>query len=98
MTQREFTPAEYAECARQALGNWDFDAELDNGRSEQWCQDFKEALDFGNTTEAQEAYAADSFADDDGVIRLDRAYSDVWDKLYEFATNCADNALEARSR
>lgn len=92
MTQREFTPAEFAECAVQALENWDFNVETDNGRSVAWCENFKEALNFGNTTEARIEYAAGTFADDDGIIRLDRAYGDVWDKLYEFATNCADNA------
>lgn len=93
MAQRTFTPAEFAQAAAEAIENWDFNAYTDDGRSPQWVADFKEALDFGS--EAEE-YAARQFADDDGMIHLDRAYSDVWDKLHEFATNCADNAAAAR--
>lgn len=86
MTQREFTPAEFAECAAQAVDNWDWDIEAESPRSGEYVEIMKEALDF------DAEYAKEQFADDDGIIRLDRAYIDVWDKLHEFAINCADNA------
>lgn len=88
MNQREFTPQEFAEAATEALENWDWDVEAEEGRrSEEYIAAMKDALDF------DAEYAASTFADDDGLIRLNRAYSDVWDKLYEFAKNCADNTI-----
>lgn len=91
MAQREFTPQEFAQYAEDALENWDWDIEAKEGRrSEKYIADMKEALTF------DAEYAVSTFADDGGVIRLDRAYGDVYDKLYEFAKNCADNAADSR--
>jgi hypothetical protein len=73
-----------------ALENWDFQALIDDGKSPEWVEAYKEALDFGGDPVN---YAKNTFAEDDGLIYLNKAYNNWWDKLEEFATNAADNAL-----
>ena len=83
MDKRTFTAAEIAQYAKDALDNWDFEVELDNGRSQKWVEAQKEALRF------DEEYAQSLWCED-GPMELDRAYSDIWDFLYEFSINMAN--------
>lgn len=81
-TSRIFTPAQIAECAAEALDNWDFGVELDNGRSPKFVKAMKEALTF------DEEYAQKLWGKE---MDLDSAFSDIWDFLDEFARNMADS-------
>jgi len=81
---RLFTAKNIAECAKEALDNWDWDVELDNN-SPKHVEAQKEALRF------DEDYAAELWCED-GPMELDRAYSDIWDFLDEFSKNIADQS------
>lgn len=76
---REFSPDQVIEAANDALDNWDWDRGVDNRIAEGdegICKEFLSNWD--------KNYVINSFADNDGVIRLDRAYKNVWDWLDEF--------------
>lgn len=81
-TGRMFTASQIAECASEALDNWDFEVEIDNGRSPKFVKAMKEALDFN------EEYAQELWGNE---MDLDSAFSDIWDFLDEFARNMADS-------
>ena len=85
MNQREFTPAEFAQAAADARDNWDWNAEAENS-SPDIAKAMQEYLDFGDDATN---YARTQFADDDGIIRIDRAFSDVWDMLDEYSRSWA---------
>jgi len=80
--QRVFTGKEIAQCAKDALDNWDFDVELENGRSPEYVAAMKDALTFDAN------YAAELWCED-GPMELNRAYGNIWDFLDEFANNMA---------
>ncbi len=72
--QREFSIPQFTQAVWDAIENWDWEAEGDFGLR------MLSAL-----VGIDEDYVAGVFADDDGVVRIDRAYNNVWDKIDEFA-------------
>jgi hypothetical protein len=82
MPKRIFTAEEIVECAQEALDNWDFEIELENGRSERFIQAQRDALGFDLE------YARDTWCYH-APMSLGAAYSDIWDFLYEFSVNMA---------
>lgn len=93
MSTKTYTPAEIADAAAQALDNWDWNVEAQEGRSPAYIAAMKDALDFGSDPVA---YAANNWAGDDGMIEIGKGFSDVYDFLYEFAVSTADNAAATR--
>ena len=89
-TQKTFTLAEFADAAAQALDNWDWNVEAQEGRSPAYIAAMKEALNFGDNPAE---YAANNWAGKDGMIEIGKGFSDVYDMLYEFAVSTADNAV-----
>lgn len=83
-TSRIFTPVQIVEAAQEALDNWDFDVEIDNGRSPKFVKAMKEALTFN------EDYARSLWGEE---MDLDSAFSDIWDFLDEFARNMTDSTI-----
>jgi hypothetical protein len=84
--QKVFTPEEYAQCAAEALENWDWDIELENYSSEE-VEAMKEALRFDAD------YARKGFSDDDGLIRISPTLGNVWNNLDEFAHSTASSYM-----
>ena len=84
-SKRTFNPAEIAQCAKDALDNWDFDIEADMDRSPEFIQAMQDALDI------DEDGAVDLWCQD-GDLELSPAFGDIWDMLYEFSQNMASQS------
>lgn len=81
---REFTPAQVVQAAIDAVDNWDWDIEEDG-------PELREQLEGWDAE-----FVRKTFADDDGIVRLDRAYKDIWDKLDEYARATLQNVRATR--
>ena len=78
--QREWTPEQLAEAAQDALDNWEWDAEtLSEVESQEESNDKKAIVESMTDVDANR----DSYADDDGIIRINRVFSDIWDWISE---------------
>lgn len=77
--QREWTPEQMAEAARDAVDNWNWDASTYWPVEDQETVDNQKAILESYTT--PEAWAGS--AEEDGLIHLDNSYSNVWDYLHE---------------
>lgn len=71
--QREWTAEQLAEAAQDALDNWEWEV-FEEGR------DGRKAEVLAMT---DIDYCRTSFADDDGIIRLEKAFKDVWEWIDE---------------
>lgn len=86
--QREWTPEQLAEAAQDALDNWEWDVYLEIGDGddgitsaelEERRDDRKSIIEGMTDAEANRT----SYADDDGVIRIEPQYGNIWHWLDE---------------
>ena len=86
---RTFTPEQMAQCAKDALENWDYESVYPPLNP----KEIEDRLEILNLTADE---CARLWADDTGLIYLDRAFENVWDMLDEFveATSANISALE----
>lgn len=80
-SQREFSIPQFTQAIWDAIENWEWEVENGDGLK------MLAAL-----AGIEEDYVRSVFADDDGVIRINRAYKNVWDKIDEFARSTAANS------
>ena len=75
--QREWTPEQLAEAAQDALDNWGWDAEY--GLTQE-ASDNKKSIVEGMLDVAANL---SSYCNDDGILTIDRSFSDIWDWIHE---------------
>ena len=80
--QRKWTPEQLAEAAQDALDNWEWDVEYlyPNDDLTQEASDNKKSIVEGMLDVAANL---SSYCNDDGVLTIDRSFSDIWDWIHE---------------
>ena len=86
--QREWTTQQVAEAAQDALDNWEWDVYLEDEQAGQDASQEEREASRDNRKAQLEAmtdpdYIASSYADDDGVVRIEKQYGNIWSWLDE---------------